>query len=69
MKLRTVRYNGGVYLRVDDVKAMLEEFGASEETDVRNRTLQLIENINTACQAATKSTIVEDAMRGRLYRA
>lgn len=39
---------GNVFLRCEDVCALLAEFGASEETDVRNRVNKLIQNLKGA---------------------
>ena len=37
MNLRVVKVKDVVYIRVDDVIKYLQEIGATEETDVRNR--------------------------------
>ena len=41
LKLRFVRQGNAIYVRTEDVAALLREFGATEETDVRKRCEEL----------------------------
>lgn len=46
MTLRTVTYKGRLYFERQDIIGYLREFAGSEETDVRNRLLELVDNLN-----------------------
>ncbi len=45
MDIRTIRYKEVVYLRLEDITALLSDYAATEETDSRNRMEELIKNI------------------------
>jgi hypothetical protein len=44
--LRTVIYKGKLYFERDDILEYLREFASTEETDVRNRLQEAIDNLN-----------------------
>ena len=44
-KVATITYKGQVWILAKDVATIIEEFGAVEETDVRNRAKQLANNV------------------------
>lgn len=46
MKIRTITYKKLVYFERQDLLEYLREFAGSEETDVRRRMEELIENLN-----------------------
>jgi hypothetical protein len=44
--VRTITVKGNTYIRVEDVANLLMDFGATEETDVRNRLRELAQQIH-----------------------
>lgn len=44
--IRFIDFRGHRYLRAEDILAIMQEFGAAEETDVRNRVIELVGNIS-----------------------
>lgn len=52
--IRLVKVHGVIYLHVNDVVELLNDFASSEETDVRNRLNELIRNIRKSAEEMDK---------------